>query len=451
MRDHFRLPDKAVRDELRRKIASAYDHYWIHKVAEISVRLRALQAAYGVRLNDLGKAHPEQSLDGLFNGIYEGERGFEASIHSAVEKVEIAIGHAASEAEWMAARDRALALIGILDADLRVLQTTAETIVTSVAMRASVQGQPEALKVKIHPGQMDVRSARGNIDFGIITMREDEYSATLAQFSPRSWATGYSRYEISTIKRKSGDTYIVAIGRVLEQGRVPAAMFARNMIADLDPKWILLLGIAGAVPSKDFTLGDVVCASRLHDFSVRAIMERKGEKFNVSGGPMHPKVQRLLSSLLAIKGLTGWNTDQFIKAQKPKLEVPKLDSGKYYGPKSYMEDVRDSLIHHFGDPNNTRAPLVTAQRVGSTDALIKSIKPIMQWQEAARSLAAVEMELGGVYEAAYQLDKQHPVLAIRGISDIVGFKRDDAWTKYACNTAAAFAFALARSEAPFFD
>jgi hypothetical protein len=33
-------------------------------------------------------------------------------------------------------------------------------------------------------------------------------------------------------------------------------------------------------------------------------------------------------------------------------------------------------------------------------------------------------------------------MAIRGISDIIGFERDDQWTKYACQTAAAFAYAF---------
>jgi hypothetical protein len=59
------------------------------------------------------------------------------------------------------------------------------------------------------------------------------------------------------------------------------------------------------------------------------------------------------------------------------------------------------------------------------------------------------MELGGVFLAARQIDREHPILAIRGISDIVGFKREEQWTKYACTTAAAFAYALVRAGAAF--
>jgi len=53
-----------------------------------------------------------------------------------------------------------------------------------------------------------------------------------------------------------------------------------------------------------------------------------------------------------------------------------------------------------------------------------------------------EMESGGVYRAARE---RCPMLAIRGISDIVGLKRADDWTKYACASAAAFTRAFLRT------
>jgi hypothetical protein len=67
---------------------------------------------------------------------------------------------------------------------------------------------------------------------------------------------------------------------------------------------------------------------------------------------------------------------------------------------------------------------------------------VKQWLSAARQINGIEMELAGVYQAAWNAQK--PVLAIRGISDIVGFKRSPDWTGYACNTAAAFMLAILR-------
>ena len=65
-----------------------------------------------------------------------------------------------------------------------------------------------------------------------------------------------------------------------------------------------------------------------------------------------------------------------------------------------------------------------------------------QWLSNARETAAVEMELGGVYIAAKRLNREYPILAIRGISDIIGFKRSPDWTSYACETATSLCFSL---------
>jgi nucleoside phosphorylase len=46
------------------------------------------------------------------------------------------------------------------------------------------------------------------------------------------------------------------------------------------------------------------------------------------------------------------------------------------------------------------------------------------------------MEMSGVCAAAQE--QTYSVPAIRGISDIVGFKRDDKWTPYAAEAAGAF-------------
>jgi len=55
------------------------------------------------------------------------------------------------------------------------------------------------------------------------------------------------------------------------------------------------------------------------------------------------------------------------------------------------------------------------------------------------------MELAGVYRAARRMNREYPILAIRGLSDVVGFKRDDRWTKYACHSAASFTHVLISS------
>jgi nucleoside phosphorylase len=67
---------------------------------------------------------------------------------------------------------------------------------------------------------------------------------------------------------------------------------------------------------------------------------------------------------------------------------------------------------------------------------------LIPWLQTARKILAVEMESGGVYRAAQE---RCPMLAIRGISDIIGLRRSDTWTKYACASAAAFTRAFLRT------
>ena len=299
--------------------------------------------------------------------------------------------------------------------------------------------------------RVDLESVRGKIDFGIISIREDEFLAVLERFAPDSYALGNQRYEIGSVRSKGGGHHNFAAVRCAEQGRAHAQKVATDLIGDLAPRWLLVVGIGGAVPSINFALGDVVCATRVHDFSVRAVKEGATDTYSAGGGPMHPEIQRLLASLPAIvtRQLGEWNAPEAVGTPKPTLRVPGANSDRYYGDVRWKAELRRTLLHHFPKGQSPRRPIVTSQSVATSDALVKSTELLTHWQEYARGVAAVEMELGGVYLAARGIRRDHPILAIRGISDIVGFKREEQWTKYACATAAAFAHALLWKGEPF--
>ena len=76
-----------------------------------------------------------------------------------------------------------------------------------------------------------------------------------------------------------------------------------------------------------------------------------------------------------------------------------------------------------------RARTFSAQRTDSSDRLVKDPKLIFPWIATALGILVIEMESAGVYRA---IRDKSPMLSIRGLSDIVGFKRRDAWTKCAC-------------------
>src|SRR5579872_5474490 len=129
------------------------------------------------------------------------------------------------------------------------------------------------------------------IDFGILTVRTDEFESVLKHFPGRETAEGKgSYYEFSRERTREGNQVSVAVTRCSEQGLMPAHEATRELIDDLDPAWILLVGIAGGVPSDDYCLGDVILANRIYDFSVSAeIQERENHdrEWNATGGPVH--------------------------------------------------------------------------------------------------------------------------------------------------------------------
>jgi hypothetical protein len=132
---------------------------------------------------------------------------------------------------------------------------------------------------------MKASDIKGKVDFGIITIREDEFQAVLKWFPQYGVAKGERSYSLSNLKTNSFDSNLIAITRCNEQGTGEAQNLARDLIFDLQPKCIVLVGIAGAIPSDDFTLGDVVIATRLHDFSVKAATQTSDDTYSVTDGP----------------------------------------------------------------------------------------------------------------------------------------------------------------------
>ena len=290
------------------------------------------------------------------------------------------------------------------------------------------------------------------VDFAIITIREDEFEAILQRFSlkPQHGSSGRT-YRISQIKTQAGQICTVAITSCVEQGTDTAQQVTNDVISDLDPQILLVVGIAGGVPSNDFTLGDVIISSRINNFNVSKRYKDGTEKFYMSSS-IHPFTSGIVASLhLHTEQLTDWNNPTAIKLKRPTVDVSQFDTDTFKKKVTasankdiadWYKDLQASITSHFG---KTRAPLFQIGTIASSNSLIRNIDPLIQWLQDARSVLAVEMETAGVYQASQKIAKQYPVMAIRGISDIIGLDRENQWTKYACQTAAAFAYAFVRS------
>lgn len=276
--------------------------------------------------------------------------------------------------------------------------------------------------------QRNIAQLKGWVDFAIITIREDEFRATLQRFPTEDIIDGQRRYSLSSVMTKSGHKRTVVVVRAPDQGE--ARNTARDLIDDLDPDWLVLVGIAGATPSSRFTLGDVVVATRLQDFTIEARIEDEPLNNRTTGSPMHD-----------LRGDFGaWNSDDRIGMTRP---IVTLSEENLYGDENWIAHVKESLTNHFPHGKPARDPVVTT---GPTAASPINTETLTEWQKVAPHLVDIEMELPGIFREAKRGSRVYPILAIRGISDLVGLKSDDAWTAYACHSAASFAHALLLSD-----
>ncbi len=286
-------------------------------------------------------------------------------------------------------------------------------------------------------------------DIAIITIREDEFEAVfdrLEKHQSKTWK-GASRRTYATFSVPTSDDKIcaVALARSSEQGPGVAQQVAADMMQDLDPQLLLVVGIAGGLPHNEFTLGDVIISSRIHDFTLNAV-DQGVVTFNVMGG-VHPLVSDITASLPMYRRslLAGWNERASIGSERPSFDLTWAES-HMYGDATWQNDVLTSLRTQFGESaSRAQLPLFKIGNIASSNSLLKDTEIPTTWLKDARSILAVEMESAGALRAAQQMAKQYPVMAIRGISDIIGLKRDGRWTSYACQTAGAFTYAFIKA------
>jgi nucleoside phosphorylase len=286
----------------------------------------------------------------------------------------------------------------------------------------------------------EVMASIPEVDIGILTIRDDEFRAVLDAF-PDDHSIHRSRHREYTFRSADagrGRFYRLALLRQIEQGNGEAQEAARDLIDDLQPSLLLVVGIAGGLPSDDISLGDVVLSTRILDFSLEARKFKDATAYSVGGGPIAKAIAAGVANLSGREAELGqWWTDL-----PPKPSVSFSKKQNLYGPLKWQRELGQKLKLHYGPNSTIRPPIFYAGTIASSDRLVKDPKVLFPLISAARNIQAIEMESAGVHRATRA---NTPMLTIRGISDIVGLKRNDAWTKYACASAAAFARAYLRT------
>lgn len=290
---------------------------------------------------------------------------------------------------------------------------------------------------------MEIANVKGQVDFGIITIREDEFEAVLDRF-PEDLGIVSGRRQYNLRRIAPGDPYTIAIVRCAIQANSEAQQVANALLDDLRPRWLLVVGIAGGAPASEFTLGDVVVATEVCDFNVGAVLKDGSHEYALHGWMSHPEVAKLAANLPAMRTQLGaWNSRESVHCSRPAIQVlPAL----LYGNADWKKRLKKILEHHAAE--RRQKPRVTTGAIACSDLVMKDAELFQVCLKFARQVIAVEMESAGVHKAAQE--RHVPFMSIRALSDIVGFSRDPKWTAYACHTAAAFtrAFLLTRPIEP---
>jgi nucleoside phosphorylase len=295
-----------------------------------------------------------------------------------------------------------------------------------------------------------------HVDFGIVTIRDDEFEevkSVLENIKIKQAVPSSSQipsrpiYTLGTINLDSATIRVGIVQVGGKGGRLNASHYARDLIEDLCPKVLLVVGICGLLPDDEITLGDVVLASRVYDFSIGAVVNTPNgstRESTDSGGGVHPRLRPFLDNLSSFLP-----TILYFGTTNAEVPTPTIDINKrnfVSKDKDTKDRISHSLKRHFksSNPNSVSATKwlksrpysVNVSPINSSDNLIKDPQAT-NWTFHARDAMAVEMELGGVFQIAHRAEV--PMLGIRGVSDVVGFKREPDWTKYACKVAAAVA------------
>ena len=283
-------------------------------------------------------------------------------------------------------------------------------------------------------------------DYLVVTVRSDELDAAIYHIANNKTETDkrpqWRRAVINHTSQKKSTVFFVSTGT---PGNLPSNDYLFQILSLIKPRVIILLGICGSIPCADVGLGDVVIGQRILDFSIGAVNSDNSREYAVfsPGGEDNilkfsgPMISQWSKEFKCWPKIKGYRTRELLN--KPWKE---LDDTNFKGSKQWIEKLKRNYAYHM--LNNTQYPNAVYGTIATSDSVMKSPREVAHWLRAARDIRAIEMEASGVLMAAKRFSC--PVVVVRGISDIVGQARDEAWTYYAVNSAAASAAEMIRNQ-----
>ncbi len=256
------------------------------------------------------------------------------------------------------------------------------------------------------------------VDFVLITALEEEFDAVMAQL-PNSVTLPPSNEDIRvytaahipvtfTDGRKS--SYSAVLLQLLNMGRLEAANATNDAIRRWQPRYVILIGIAGGIKAQGVALGDVIVSDQIVDYELQKIT------------PTGPEIRYWVNN--ADPRLIGW--------------AKHLLRGTEWHPRIKVQRPGIS-----GTPRRIVGPIATGDKV------IAFMDVLERYRAAWPRLLGVEMEAGGVARACYQAHQSPGFFMVRTVSDLADENKDSPfvteWRSYVCHVAAAYAIAFLES------
>lgn len=141
-------------------------------------------------------------------------------------------------------------------------------------------------------------------DFLIVTALEEERDAILnklpnyKQLPPSEESVRfYYSADISTrFSNGTVDIYTVAVVMLLNMGRVEAAIATGDAIRQWNPRYVIMVGIAGGISESNVRLGDILVSDQVVDYELQKITST-GPKVRYSVHRANPRLHGATQSL----------------------------------------------------------------------------------------------------------------------------------------------------------
>ncbi|MBN2393996.1 MAG: SUMF1/EgtB/PvdO family nonheme iron enzyme [Anaerolineae bacterium] len=297
-----------------------------------------------------------------------------------------------------------------------VEQATHQSI--SASGESTISGAAQTGSGKVGAGaSLATQPAASNsetpVDFVIITPLEEERDAVLTKLLGHRKldpipGDPYVYYQADLPIASGKGLYRLIVMPLVGMGRVKAVTATDAAIRRWDPRYVILVGIAGGVAAKGVNLGDVLVADKIVDYAL--------QKQTAEGADIRWEVYNASTSLLAAaQNFKDDSWPDLVQVKRPRHSKPK----RHIGP------------------------------IASGDVVIDFVDVLNKYRETWSKLIGVEMEAGGVALSAFVAEKQVQFFMIRGVSDLADGDKDKPktqnWRAYACDVAAAYAVGLLRS------